>query len=206
MSLFYYAGTSTMKALLFLLTRWEVRGVERVPMEGPLILVSNHLNLADPPLLAASLPRKVHFMVKDDLYFSPRGGVFIRAYGAFPVRRGKPDRRALREALRLLEEGKVVGMFPEGTRNPDRKLQRGQGGTALLATLSGAPILPVGIAGTEKIRGVYEVVVERPRITVNIGEPFRLPREGDLEELTDIIMRRIAELLPEEYRGVYGKG
>ena len=202
MSLFYYTGASTMKALLLLLTDWEVRGRERVPLNGPLIIVSNHLNLADPPLLSASIPRKIHFMVKEELYYSRRGGIFIKAYGAFPVRRGKPDKRAVSEALKLLSEGKAIGMFPEGTRNPERKLQRGEGGTALIARLSGAPILPVGISGTEGIRGLYEVLSRRLKIRVNIGEPFYLP-DGDIHEQTEFIMKRIANLLPEEYRGIY---
>lgn len=149
-------------------------------------------------------------MVKHEFYHSVRGARFIRAFGAFPVHRGEMDREALRHAVRVLEQGLVLGMFPEGTRSPNAQLQQAHLGTALIALRSGAPILPVGINGTEKVKGVKEVVFGHPHITVTIGQPFFLPTNEDkvnsaqLKELTDLIMSRIAELLPESYRGVYG--
>jgi 1-acyl-sn-glycerol-3-phosphate acyltransferase len=210
MPLFYYAATATMKALLVTLSRWRVVGHENVPRKGPLIVIANHLNLADPPLLSASIPRRIVFMVKPELYYSPRGGRFVRAFGAFPVQRGRVDREALRQAERVLEQGLALGMFPEGTRSPDHQMQPAHLGTAYIAFRSGAPILPVGIAGTEKITGVKEVVFGHPHITVTIGEPFCVPANdgrvssAQLRELTDSLIRHIAELLPENYRGIYG--
>ena len=149
-------------------------------------------------------------MIKQELYYSPRGGPFVRAFGSFPVHRGKLDRQALHQAARVLEQGLALGMFPEGTRSPDAQLQQAYLGTALIALRSRAPILPVGINGTEKVKGVKAVVFGHPHITVTIGQPFFLPTNEDkinnvqLKELTDLIMSRIAELLPEGYRGVYG--
>ena len=210
MPLFYYTATTTMKALLLTFSRWRVYGRENIPLKGPLIVAANHLNLADPPLLSASIPRRIVFMVKHEFYHSVRGARFIRAFGAFPVHRGEMDREALRQAMRVLEQGLVLGMFPEGTRSPNAQLQQAHLGTALIALRSGAPILPVGINGTEKVKGVKEVVFGHPHITVTIGQPFFLPTNEDkvnsaqLKELTDLIMSRIAELLPESYRGVYG--
>ncbi len=210
MPLFYYTATTTMKALLLTFSQWRVYGRENVPPKGPLIVAANHLNLADPPLLSASIPRRIVFMVKHEFYHSVRGARFIRAFGAFPVHRGEMDREALRHAVRVLEQGLVLGMFPEGTRSPNAQLQQAHLGTALIALRSGAPILPVGINGTEKVKGVKEVVFGHPHITVTIGQPFLLPTNEDkvnsaqLKELTDLIMSRIAELLPESYRGVYG--
>jgi 1-acyl-sn-glycerol-3-phosphate acyltransferase len=210
MPLFYYAATATMKALLLAFSRWRVYGRENAPLRGPLIVAANHINLADPPLLCASIPRRIVFMIKQELYYSPRGGPFVRAFGSFPVHRGKLDREALHQAVRVLEQGLALGMFPEGTRSPNAQLQQAYLGTALIALRSGAPILPVGINGTEKVRGFKEVVFGHPHITVTIGQPFFLPTSGDkannvqLRELTDLIMSRIAELLPESYRGVYG--
>jgi len=210
MPLFYHAATTTMKVLLLTFSQWRVYGRENAPLKGPLIVAANHLNLADPPLLSASIPRRIVFMVKHEFYHSVRGARFIRAFGAFPVHRGKLDREALQQAVRVLEQGLALGMFPEGTRSPNAQLQQAHLGTALIALRSGAPILPVGINGTEEVKGVKEVVFGHPHITVTIGQPFFLPpneakvNSAQLKELTDLIMSRIAELLPESYRGVYG--
>lgn len=196
-----------MKALLLLLSDWEVAGKDNVPPKGPLIIASNHLNLPDPPLLTASIPRRMIFMAKEELFYS-KGGTFVRWFGAFPVRRGEFDREAIRQAMKFLEEGLAVEMFPEGRRSREAKLQKAEPGTAFLAFRSRAPILPVGITGTEKIKDPG-IVIHRPRVRVNIGQPFILPFEGrpskeKLSQATDFIMWRIAELLPLEYRGIYG--
>jgi 1-acyl-sn-glycerol-3-phosphate acyltransferase len=210
MPLFYHTATGTMKVLLLTFSRWRVYGRENVPLKGPLIVAANHLNLSDPPLLCASIPRRIVFMIKEELYHSPRGGPFVRAFGSFPVHRGGVDREALRQAVRVLEQGLALGMFPEGSRSPNGQMQQAYLGTALIALRSRAPILPVGINGSEKVKGVKEVVFGHPHITVTVGQPFFLPTNEDrvsnlqLKELTNLIMSRIAELLPESYRGVYG--
>lgn len=208
MKLFYYAATLTMKTLLLSFTRWRVEGKENVPQRGPLIVVANHINLIDPPLLFASIPRRIVFMAKEELFHSSPGSVFIRASGAFQVKRGERDREALRQALMVLEKGQVLGMFPEGKRSPNAQLRPAQAGTSLIATRSGAPILPVAISGSEKVTGIGSIF-RRPSITVTIGRPFLLspPPRGQshsrLEELTALTMEHIAELLPRSYRGVY---
>ena len=206
---FYHIGTNTMRMLLRLFSRWRVIGKQNVPKKGPLIVVANHLNLADPPLLSASIPRRIVFMVKHEFYYSVRGARFVRAFGAFPVHRGEVDREALHRAVKVLEDGQVLGMFPEGTRSPNAQMQHAYPGTALIALKSGAPILPVGISGTERIHGVKSVVLGHPHITVSIGQPFTLPSihskitTAQLRETTELIMHRISELLPESYRGAY---
>jgi 1-acyl-sn-glycerol-3-phosphate acyltransferase len=171
-----------------------------------LIIVANHLNLIDPPLLGASVPRRIYFMAKQELFRPSLGAHFVRAYGAFSVRRGELDREALRRALELLKKGQVVGMFPEGKRSIDNQLQPIQPGTSFVAVRSGAPILPVGISGSEQIKGVG-FILRRPRITVTIGRPFALPAVEDkplrsrLPEFSNMIAERVAELLPLGYRG-----
>ena len=198
-----------MKGVLLALSRWRVNFHGEIPKSGPLIIVANHLNMIDPPLLSASITRRIVFMAKQELYSSP-GGIFIRLFGAFPVRRGEPDRRALRQAEAVLREGLALGMFPEGTRGRMAQMQRPKAGTSLIALRSGAPILPVGITGSEAISGPG-FIFRRPKITVNVGRPFTLPRrEGkvtaaQLDKLSDVIMEHIADLLPESYRGVYGR-
>jgi len=189
-----------------LLTRWRVRGRDNVPSQGSLLIVANHLNLADPPLLGVSLDRKVIFMAKKELFYSRVIGYFIRGFGSFPVQRGQLDRKALRQAEQLLAQGLALVMFPEGKRSKNAQLQPGFSGSALIAWHSGAPILPVGIAGTERIKGAGWLL-RRPQITVNIGRPFYLPPVSSkltklkMPEHTDFIMEHIAELLPPEYWG-----
>ena len=205
---FYYIGRLMMRILLFLLTRWQVRGRENVPAQGPLLVVANHLNLTDPPLLGVSLDRNVIFMAKEELFRSRFSGYFIRNFGAFPVYRGRIDRQALLQADKILARGLALLMFPEGRRSKNTQLQSAFPGTALIARRSGTPILPVGITGTEKIRGITWLL-HRPRITVNIGHPFHLPpissklTKVELVECTNFIMKHIAELIPSEYQGNY---
>lgn len=205
MRLFYFAATNTMKLLLVALTRWRVDGKDNVPRRGPLIVASNHLSIIDPPLLGASVPRRITFMAKQELFGPPMVRLIVQAYGAFPVRRGEIDREALRSALESLQNGCALGMFPEGKRSPDTRLQSAQPGVSLIAARSGVPILPVAICGSEHVEGL-SVIVRRPRITVTIGRPFSLPSVGgkptraNLAEYSDLIMEHIAELLPPGYR------
>lgn len=207
---FYYVAAFLTRVLLVTLTRWEVSGRDYVPRTGPLILVSNHLNNVDPPILSASMPRRIVFMAKEELYQGRNiSGLLARAFGAFPVRRGEADRHALRQAFRVLEQGLALGMFPEGTRSPTGQLQPAQMGTAWIALETGAPVLPVGIWGTEVIQTVGDVL-SRPHIRINIGKPFNLPpsppgrRSAQLAQATRTIMEAIAALLPPRYRGAHG--
>ena len=205
---FYYVAIVILRILFSLLTSRQVRGKENIPSQGSLLVVANHLNLADPPLLTISLGRKVIFMAKEGLFRSHFLGYFIRSFGAFPVYRKQTDRQAIRQAKQVLAEGLVLAMFPEGKRSRSAQLQPALSGSALIARHSGAPILPVGITGTEKIKGVAWVL-HRPQITVNIGRPFYLPSVSskltkvELAKFTDSMMCHIAELLPVEYRGDY---
>ena len=102
---FYYVGRLIVRMLLRLFTRWQVRGRENIPSQGPLLVVANHLHLADPPLLSVSLSRKTIFMAKEELFRSRFSSYFMGGFGAFPVHRGQLDRKALRQAERILAEG-----------------------------------------------------------------------------------------------------
>ncbi|HEX6512344.1 MAG TPA: lysophospholipid acyltransferase family protein, partial [Chloroflexota bacterium] len=122
MNLFYEACRPIMAGLLWTLADFRLDGAELVPRKGPLIVASNHLHNCDPPLLGGVLPRYVRFMAKREAFKFPWGWLFASAYGAFPVNRGQIDRRALREAERILAGGGVVGMFPEGHRSHGKGL------------------------------------------------------------------------------------
>jgi 1-acyl-sn-glycerol-3-phosphate acyltransferase len=180
--------------------------------DEPLIVVSNHLSWFDIPLLAIAIPRRISFMAKKEYFHSPVHAFLLRLYGSFTVDRGSVDRTAFDQAAKALQDGRALGIFPEGTRSRTLRLQQGKLGAAFIALRSNPVILPVGISGTEKIRQKYEGkkrLFYRPKVTVNIGQPFRLPPvsgkpgRADLAKSTETIMRQIADLLPEDYRGVY---
>ena len=157
-----------------------------------------------------SLPRRLYPLAADKWRRKPVIGQLVASVGAISIRRGEVDRRALRRAVEALEQGKVLGIAPEGTRSKTGALQEGRAGAAYLACLTGVPLLPVGVIGVEKVLGRLRRL-RRPQVRVVIGRSFTLPpllskagsRSKCLREYTTQIMLRIAELLPEEYRGVY---
>lgn len=207
MNPFYFGITCLMKTALLTLSNWRVTGQELVP-PGPLVIASNHTSYIDPPLLCASIPRRIVWMAKQEVFDDSISGPMARAFGAFPIKRGAGDLKAFRTALYILEKGLALGMFPEGERVRNGQMRRGYPGTAFLAIKSGVPVLPVGIAGTERLQTRREIFF-RPTIEVNIGPPFMLPQlngaftRSDLVVLSDLLMGRIATLLPKRYRGIY---
>ena len=191
------------------LSDWGVSGIENVPPWGPLIIVSNHLSQSDPSFIGAAIPRRPRFLAKKELFTNPIAGPLIRSYGGFPLNRQGGDLAAYRWAMKLLERDGTLVLFPEGTRSP-KGLRRARDGATRIALASQAPLLPVGITGTENFGTWARVFFPNARIRVNIGKPFTLPLlEGKpsrevLGSLTEMVMLRIAMLLPPEYRGVYG--
>ncbi len=191
--------------------KFEVVGRENLPIEGPLIVASNHLNNADPPAISLAFSRYPVFMAKREMISWPILGPAFRIFGAFPVRRGGADLSAIRAATDIVNEGNMLVMFPEGTRSRTGSLTKGHPGTALIALRTGAPIVPVAVIGTEQITWPWIFIkpLSIKRITVTLGEPFTLPPVEKINgeaaaEATKIIMGKIAELLPPEFRGVYG--
>jgi 1-acyl-sn-glycerol-3-phosphate acyltransferase len=204
---FYHAGRWLTRFLFFILTDCRIRGVENIPQSGPFLVVSNHLNNADPPLVAISIHRKIVFMAKEELFSSRFFGYFVRAFGAFPIHRGRIDREAIRYSKYVLDCGYGLAMFPEGMRSISGCMISALPGSALIAIKNDVPILPVGITGTEIMCG-FNWIFKRPRIVVTIGQPFTLPKNSkvnkqQLNALSDFIMYRIADLLPEKYQGYY---
>jgi 1-acyl-sn-glycerol-3-phosphate acyltransferase len=204
----YYIEVFLTRFLVLILTRFKIQGKSNVPASGPLLVVANHLSVTDPPILGASLGRRLFFMAKEELFRKKIPGYFVRQFGAFPVHRGRSDREAFRQAERVLEQGEALAMFPEGKRSRVGSMQPAQLGSAFIAYHSRVLVLPVGIAGTEDIHGLGWIW-RRPKICFVIGRPFQLPdtekalTRGKLEEYTNLIMSRIAELVPEKYRGQY---
>jgi len=204
---FYWLAVSFFRLCVFIWSRREVLGLQNVPRHGPAILASNHLNLADPPLLASLVPRRTIFMAKLELWSTPFVGWMYGLGGCIPVRRFEADVGALRRAEKVLREGHVLVMFPEGTRSRHPGLGKGHPGTAVIALRSGVPIVPVGVSGTEVV-SLPSVFLHRTRVRVAFGQPFTLPQGQRLttelaEEGTERIMKEIAALLPEACRGAY---
>lgn len=157
-----------LRIYLKLFNNWEVEGRGNLPVKGPVVLASNHISLWDPVVIGCSIKREIHFMAKEELFRIPVFGRFIRSLNAFPVKRGRVDRNALRLAARYLEESRVLGLFPEGTRSKSSDLLPFQQGAALFALRSGAPIVPIGVTGT---RSVFPFSL-RGRIRVKLGKPL----------------------------------
>ncbi|MCX7683215.1 MAG: 1-acyl-sn-glycerol-3-phosphate acyltransferase [Anaerolineae bacterium] len=207
MNLVYRAVRTIANFFLDLFTVREHIGLENIP-EPPYIMVTNHLSVFDTPVLLTVCPHTIRALAaskhKRNLFYA----LLLTIMGSIWIRRGEVDRQALRGALEVLRRGEVLGMAPEGTRaRGPYALQPGKVGAAYLATRADVPIVPVGLVGTEKMKFNLPKL-RRTRIRVVIGKPFKLPEAGPvrgkkLHEYTDLIMRRIAALLPEEYRGVY---
>jgi 1-acyl-sn-glycerol-3-phosphate acyltransferase len=207
----YAIVRSLLRLAVLLLTRAHVRGREHLPRAGAGIVVSNHIAAVDPGVLIAMLPRPIALMSKIE---NARGvlKLGLPLMGAFTVRRGAADRRALRVAEQVLEQGRLLCVFPEGTRSANGILGAGHGGAALLARRSGAPIIPVAITGTPHIFLRHFPWLGFPRVTVTVGASFDLRAldgatpHHDRERATGEIMAHIAALLPPELRGVYADG
>ena len=188
----------------------RVEGLENVPKTGGAILVSNHLNNADPCVIPGVFKRRIITMAKKEMFRWPVINLLFKWIGAFPVDRQGADIGALREAQRIVQSGLLLLMFPEGTRSRDRVLHPGFPGTAMVAYRSKTTIIPVAIWGTESIPWPWVFVRPfiGPRVYVRVGKPFYPPpvervTSEAAKTATDEIMTRVAELLPEQYRGAY---
>lgn len=200
-----------------LMTHVHLEGLDRrdLPRTGPLIIASNHISNADPGLIGSwvspALGRQLHWLGKEESLRWPLLGWAIAENGVIGVRRGTGDIEAFRLARRVLDEGHVLVVFPEGTRSPTASLQEAKDGIAILALRSGAPILPIGIHGTEHFWPRGKLPWFRGGdVTLRVGAPFTLAapgpgadRKAAQHAATERIMRSIAELLPPGYRGAY---
>jgi len=203
-------GTSNLffKSALHAFGNWEIDGKENVPREGALIVASNHISDIDPVLLNLSIPRQVKFMAKAELFEKPLLSSLFRAYGAFPINENGREFHAINHGLDILNRNGAMGIFPEGAKNPG-SLGKAMLGSAMIAIMSGAPILPVGITGTESIGRWLQICYPKGTFKVAIGKPFSIhvsknvKLRKNMETATDTIMHHIAELLPEDYRGIY---
>ncbi|MDO8616190.1 MAG: lysophospholipid acyltransferase family protein [Dehalococcoidia bacterium] len=207
MAVFYYLNMVWVRSLLFLVCGRDIKGRENVPRKGGFILAANHLNNADPPILTGITPRRIAWLTKAEWFNTPVVGLMLRMGGMIPVRRFEADLQALRKSQEALKAGRVLGMFPEGTRSRTGGLAKAEPGTALIALRTGALIVPVAIWGTENVK-LPRDIFRRTHACVRFGKPFTLPAakritKTEVEASTETIMKEIAKLLPPQYRGVY---
>lgn len=208
----YYSLRIWVVPLLSIVLRMRMYGLKNVPKTGGALVISNHVHNADPVLIVSGCSRPVSFMAKIEIWDVPVVRWIADQTGAFPVKRGTPDRTAIRKANEKLKAGLLVGVFPEGTRSVEG-LTRGFRGVSMIATHSGAPLIPVGITGTHDIPGNGSKQQKRsrlwPKVTLVFGEPFHLDSHKpdgtrwSLEEHSDAMMIEIAKILPVSYRGIY---
>jgi len=188
---FYRVARAICKVVCLVLWRFRATGVENVPRTGPLIVACNHISYLDPVALGVGSPRMLTYLAKKQLFEIPLLGLLIRGCGAYPLDRDAGGVAAVRLALRVLKEGRCIGIFPEGTRNVNG-LAAEKGGAAFLAAVSGAPVVPAAVAGTKDAKRFAQ-------IRVAYGQPLTIVRnrkadDGDLEKWTTEIMRRIRVL------------
>ncbi len=216
--MFYWIlKTIILGPILRLFFRPWVEGLEHVPEEGGAVLASNHLSFSDSIFLPLVVPRRVTFLAKSD-YFDGRGvkgrltAGFFKSAGQLPVDRsgGKASEAALSTGLKVLNEGHLLGIYPEGTRSPDGRLYRGKTGVARMALEAGVPVLPVAMIDTEKIQPIGKKIPRIMRVGIKIGPPLDFSRyegmEGDrfvLRSITDEIMYELMDLSSQEYVDVY---
>ncbi|MBU0928655.1 MAG: 1-acyl-sn-glycerol-3-phosphate acyltransferase [Spirochaetes bacterium] len=221
--------TPLIKLILSGLCRIDASELERVPRSGPLIIVTNHVNFLEVPILYTRLfPRDIVGIIKRETWDNPLLGALADSWGALAIDRGASDLAAMRSALEVLDSGKILVLAPEGTRSGHGRLQKGHGGVVQIALKSGARILPIAHFGGERFWKNLKSL-RRTSFTIRVGQAFTLvPPSGDgipgdgaaglggakvpdrrsvpksvRIEMTDAVMNRLSLLLPEDRRGAY---
>jgi 1-acyl-sn-glycerol-3-phosphate acyltransferase len=216
-TVFYWVVRAFLAPFLHPLFRPWIEGLENIPDDGPVILASNHLSFLDSIFLPLMVSRRITFLAKAD-YFNERGlkgllkRIFFTGVGQVPIDRsgGEASEGALRTGVRILGAGKVLGIYPEGTRSPDGRLYRGKIGVARMALEAGCPVIPVAMIGTFEVQPPGQVRPNIRRVGIRIGKPLDFGRYEGLEDdrfvlrsMTDEIMYELMMLSGQEYVDTY---
>jgi 1-acyl-sn-glycerol-3-phosphate acyltransferase len=201
----------TARLLYLLLGRVQVEGLENIPRGTPYVAAINHTSIFDAPLMLAFWPESIAAIGAADVFDKPVQGQIIALYGTTPVHRGSYDRDLIDDMLSTLRSGTPLLIAPEGGRSHQPAMRRAKPGIALVVDETGVPVVPVGIWGATDDFLRHGLRFRRPRIGMRVGNPFNLPavegrgeaRRESRQRNADLVMRRIAQLLPPEYHGVY---
>jgi len=204
---YFTQGTFTRSVITFVLriifniiAKMEFNGVENIPRQGAAIVAANHMTNFDVIPMQLASPRLIFYMGKAELFKNPIIDWIFRRLGGFPVYRGAHDDWAMDHARKILDLNEVLGMFPEGTRSKGRGLRTAKTGVARLSIEKNVPIIPMAVIGTEKITKKFP---KRTKVIINIGKPIRPYENETALNLTDRVMFALADMLPDELRGVY---
>jgi 1-acyl-sn-glycerol-3-phosphate acyltransferase len=190
---FYSFARSVVAGIFKPWYRVEVLGLEHFPKEGGVLLCTNHIHNFDPLIVGISAPRPVHFMAKEEIFNVPVLGNIVRNCNAFPVKRGMGDREALRTGLKVLKEGNVFGLFPEGTRSKTGEIGKGLSGAGFFALRTEAVVLPCAIIGPYKSLSKLRIVFGKP-----IDMEEMRSSKASAEIVTELIMSEIHKLIKEQ--------
>jgi 1-acyl-sn-glycerol-3-phosphate acyltransferase len=200
---------SSLKTLTNLICRIDAREVDKIPLTGPLIIYTNHVNLLEIPILYTRFqPRRLRGMILARRWDNPILRKLLDIAEAIPLRRGEADITAIHKGMQALERGEIVGIAPEGTRSYDGQLQRAHPGVVLLALHSQAPLLPLAFYGAENFKENLSRL-RRSDFHIRVGVPFRLDDRGERvsrqvrQAMVDEMMLQLAVLLPPSYLGYY---
>jgi 1-acyl-sn-glycerol-3-phosphate acyltransferase len=188
LSSFYWVFWAIFNIILRVFYRFEVIGHENIPKEGGVIIASNHISYLDPLVIGSASKRRATYMAKEGLFKIPLVGTFVRSF-SFSVRRGRPQPSTIKEAVRRLEQGELIIMFPEGGRSIDGKLLNIKRGIGVIAALSKMPVVPALISGTEKALPVGARFLKPAKITVIFGKPIWI----DVKEKDKHFQERISK-------------
>lgn len=209
--IFRRIGKPFFRMLFHILSHVELQGFNQIPGEGGYLVTGNHVSLYDPAFVLAFWPRDLEAAGAVDILDRPGQNILMRCYGGIPVHRGQVDRTLLRAMIDRLKSGLPVYIAPEGTRSHVPGMQHAHHGAAYIVAKAEVPVVPVGMIGTEDIFTSLRQGV-RAKLRMLVGRPLELPavntraanRRQALRANTDLIMKAIADLLPVEYRGIYG--
>ncbi len=205
---FFFLANWALSRIFRVVLRVQIRGLENVPREGPLVIAISHSSFLDPVLAGVYLPRPVVPMAKIEAFDYPVLGLGIRLYGAFPVKRGAVDLSAFKTALQILRNGDALVIAPEGHRSDSGSLQRGREGAIMLSVRTGSPILPVAVWGGKPFWANL-TRLRRTDMWFHVGKPAipadqnGKPSREHISAMSDELMMRIAEMMPAELRGYY---
>ena len=201
------------RGIFHILGRIKISGRQNIPYDKPYVVAMNHVSIFDPPFVGAFWPAQLEIIGAADVFDKPGQGLVLKAYGVIPVHRGDYDRVLLTKIIHIIKSGLPLLIAPEGGRSHVPAMRRAKSGIAYIIEQTGVPVIPAALVGTTEDFWQRAKRGERPQLEMRIGKPITLPeitakgteRHAARQYNADLVMRHLAGLLPEEYRGVYAE-